>query len=612
MSVGFAHSFLTSILLYTESRRRGRNFQKWVWRGGVDDQAQLRLQVYDSTSFLRPGNSGSARMENKHKTAEFRERLDRTLSSPDLMNEESLRSLVKDQLLRSPFCGTEGDLVNVVQKRTTEVCRFLEMLRSASVTKRDASKVHGASHKDWKVKQDTDQLRMGLLMSVYVSRGSQLFIENGGRNTTFHLLRLSYHHVYKSPIGEDISLVRVKVPWPVSDREALLHYFQIEYFKEDLVFVLLTTIPNTEDIDVSTHGFSKDGIPEAKDIVRVDLVGGFVLQKVSSSKSYFRTIATMDVKLDFVPPSLINFIARQLIGNGYKLYNKAVGTVATSDEDYCQALESPMYVRIRDGLENSKKKSSVLSRVSYEEAAHLPGVNEVETLNSTSPVSDTTFVTEIVEEETEGTPSFKGNQIPSGSAANLITEQCDDSKEKTFISPEVKLALHILDKALAIVRKSGPYDNPNTGCLSSDLDHPIPETLAEVRNTSRDDPPSAVSYTDSHSNVFESRAGNPRDDCLDPASIQVNGGQQSPSQGDAFLSSRYRQEDASRISTHKKSVEGMGTARQPPFLESMSKVCDERSLNGNDTHEAASFAGGKPKKDGRRRKGICCFGMSLS
>lgn len=38
----------------------------------------------------------------------------------------------------------------------------------------------------------------------------------------------------------------------------------------------------------------------------------------------FRTIANLDVKIDFVPPSLINFIARQLIGNGHKLFQKVV------------------------------------------------------------------------------------------------------------------------------------------------------------------------------------------------------------------------------------------------------------------------------------------------
>jgi hypothetical protein len=35
---------------------------------------------------------------------------------------------------------------------------------------------------------------------------------------------------------------RVKVPWPVSDREALLHFFEIEYLKEDLVLVLVNTV----------------------------------------------------------------------------------------------------------------------------------------------------------------------------------------------------------------------------------------------------------------------------------------------------------------------------------------------------------------------------------
>lgn len=30
----------------------------------------------------------------------------------------------------------------------------------------------------------------------------------------------------------------------------------------------------------------------------------------------------MDIKLDFVPPSFINFISRQLVGAGFKLYKK--------------------------------------------------------------------------------------------------------------------------------------------------------------------------------------------------------------------------------------------------------------------------------------------------
>jgi len=37
-------------------------------------------------------------------------------------------------------------------------------------------------------------------------------------------------------------------------------------------------------------GFNNDAIPEANDVVRVDLVGGFALQKVTSERSYFRWV----------------------------------------------------------------------------------------------------------------------------------------------------------------------------------------------------------------------------------------------------------------------------------------------------------------------------------
>lgn len=39
---------------------------------------------------------------------QYRERLDKTLSSPDLTNEETLKTLVKNQLLHSLEDGTEG------------------------------------------------------------------------------------------------------------------------------------------------------------------------------------------------------------------------------------------------------------------------------------------------------------------------------------------------------------------------------------------------------------------------------------------------------------------------------------------------------------------------
>lgn len=47
-------------------------------------------------------------MEIKRKIVQYRERLDKTLSSPDLTNEETLKTLVKNQLLPTSEQETEG------------------------------------------------------------------------------------------------------------------------------------------------------------------------------------------------------------------------------------------------------------------------------------------------------------------------------------------------------------------------------------------------------------------------------------------------------------------------------------------------------------------------
>ncbi|XP_022634016.1 uncharacterized protein LOC111241249 [Vigna radiata var. radiata] len=163
-------------------------------------------------------------------------------------------------------------------------------------------------------------------------------------------------------IGEHISLVRMKVPWPLSTREAIVHYYLFEYFQDDLVVVLLNTVSESTSID----NFNMDATPEAKDAVRIDLLGGYAMQKVTSERSYFRIIGNLDIKLDFVPPTLINFISRQLIGSGFRLYQKVVysfqiylfhySMVVASmlgnhkDKDISKALEDPLYVRIREAL----------------------------------------------------------------------------------------------------------------------------------------------------------------------------------------------------------------------------------------------------------------------
>ncbi|XP_074281734.1 uncharacterized protein LOC141606473 isoform X2 [Silene latifolia] len=163
----------------------------------------------------------------------------------------------------------------------------------------------------------------------------------------------------KVMVGEEISLVRVKLSWPMSSREAILHYFEFEYLEDGLVVVLINTISDVDNIHVETHGFTNDGIPEIENTVRIDLVGGFALQRVTESRSYFRTIANMDIKLDFVPPSLINFISRQVIGSGFRFYQKTVASVSKGDEAFAKVLSGPLYSRIREALSSSTETKNL-------------------------------------------------------------------------------------------------------------------------------------------------------------------------------------------------------------------------------------------------------------
>ncbi|XP_027351642.1 uncharacterized protein LOC113862706 [Abrus precatorius] len=326
---------------------------------------------------------------------QYRERLDKTLASPDLTNDQILKTLVKSQLQRSSNVQTEGYKEEVVETRTTKLCNFLDMLRSASGDNGEGSTT---SHTDWKLKQDNEEFRVMYCEGPEGTPYHTLLVEGYVDGPLDVCLCLSWDTplykkwwpqfsipsfkvivadcLQKVQIGEQISLVRMKIPWPLSTREAIVHYYLFEYFQDDLVVVLLNTVAESNTID----GFNKDAIPEAKDAVRIDVVGGYVMQKVTSERSYFRIIANLDLKLDFVPPSLINFISRQLIGSGFRLYQKAVASIMGHDKDkeFSKALEDSLYVRIREALYNISGSKAMNGKELKQDASVVPAEEPIQ------------------------------------------------------------------------------------------------------------------------------------------------------------------------------------------------------------------------------------------
>ncbi|XP_010557988.1 PREDICTED: uncharacterized protein LOC104826799 isoform X2 [Tarenaya hassleriana] len=462
-------------------------------------------------------------MQKKGEISDYRTRLDKTLISPELTGVETLRNLIRKQLCLS--CPREDGECNgdILDKRTADVSNVLDKLRSASsVEDHGASRSsETSSYGDWKLKGDYEDCRVMYREGLQGSPFHTLLVEGYVDGPVEDCLCVSWESslykkwwpqslfpsfkvvrntcLQKVGIGEQICLVRMKVPWPMSDREAVVHYFLFEYFKDGLIIVLINTISDLESIGFSSKDFTENCIPEALNAVRIDVVGGFALQKVTPERSYFRTIAEMDIKFDLVPPSLINFISRQLVGNGFRLYKKAVDSVAKVDEDYSKALADPLYTRIRQALysvetceenepgsrefvdprdeivrqtEGDEQNGKFLTKSEPDEERR----NEMQDLpfsdvhgRENEPVHRRRGFSEIEEEECE--ESF---DLKDGSEAQI------NGKRRFCVSPEVKQALGTLERAITMVRKyRTDTQGQSTSSSSSFSDGELPPNMAE-------------------------------------------------------------------------------------------------------------------------------------
>ncbi|KAI3934046.1 hypothetical protein MKW92_002721 [Papaver armeniacum] len=423
-------------------------------------------------------------MGNKEKILEYRQRLDKTLASHDLSNEEAIKCRLKNELLHSSPSENQAYVENIVDKSGKEVLSCLDMLRSVG-------------DGDWKLKQDTDEYRVMYRQGPQGTPLHSLLVEGFVDGPMDVCVCLGwevglYHRWWPQFTFPTFKIIESKCV-----QKVVVHAFEVEFLEDDLLIFVVNSVTDTESVDRSTHGFTNEGIPEVKDIVRAELVGGFALQKVSSNRSYFRVILTMDMKLDFVPPSLINFLSRQIIGSGFDFLimpSQAVASVAKGDEDFGKALKDALYVRIREGLnhENRLKMNSEANALVVEKSGDkCHGKSETESLPADAPVSaksslcdhlvirrkqaavsisGQTSQHEIEDEEIEQHKKSEeaGNGIESfdQSSSRLTAKQISKEK-KVVISPEVEHAIGILNNVISMFRGSGINSQSSSGLGST-------------------------------------------------------------------------------------------------------------------------------------------------
>ncbi|KAL1549238.1 hypothetical protein AAHA92_17368 [Salvia divinorum] len=372
-------------------------------------------------------------MDGEGRISDYRSRLDKTLTSPVLTNEEMVHNLVKNQILQTTDSQSGEYTDCAIERRSNEVFKFLCELRSASTND---------SNNRWKVKQDTEELRVmyregpegtpfhTLLAEGYVdgpvdvclciSSDADLYKKWWPQITVPTFKVAASHRVQRVIDGEQTALVRMKLSWPLSGREVIVHYFTFEYFQDGLVVVILNSISDSETIDRSTHGFTRDGIPDTEGVVRMDLYGGFALKKITADRSFFRTIANLDIKLDFVPPAFINFVARQLVGSGFKLYKKQVASAKGSIEVQ-EALKDPLYTRVREAL--YKEDASLASPVFESTHTNLEQQNSESFQDNSSTKEENSF------DESTMDPKAMGAYARDNKVLNEIEEFKEKSSE---------------------------------------------------------------------------------------------------------------------------------------------------------------------------------------
>ncbi|KVH90547.1 hypothetical protein Ccrd_007419, partial [Cynara cardunculus var. scolymus] len=415
------------------------------------NQTIINTTVMGSLRLIQGNHMLDLQMEGKENISQYRDKLDKTLMSPDLSNVESLKILVGNQMSKSLQCEDQEYSDKLVQKRTKEVANFLSMLRSASGSAVEGSKVNEIPQGGWKIKHDNQDCRV--------------MYREGPAGTPFHTL-LAEGYV-DGPL--DVCLC---ISWEAGLYQKWWPQFNIPAFKV-LYSECVKKISESENIDKTTHGFTREGIPDVENVTRIDVVGGLALQKVSANRSYFRTIVNMDIKLDFVPPAIINFVSRQLVGSGFKLYKKEVASVSKGDADFSKALKEPFYGRIREALFTDDEVPNGFLKQDDVKIVHdagleqkdikiVDGALEQETAKIVQPKEPCSLegkeakyqrsVGEIEEiEETRSHEDDNSNEHPT----NKFINDCRVivGKKQVIVSPEVKQALGTLEKVISVFRE---------------------------------------------------------------------------------------------------------------------------------------------------------------
>ncbi|CAI7782122.1 unnamed protein product [Closterium sp. NIES-54] len=199
----------------------------------------------------------------------------------------------------------------------------------------------------------------------------------------FHMLESKF--VKRVAPGYELVHLRFKVPWPFATREILYVLFSVHDAATGFIATSLISYPDDPaTFDPGSYGFSNDGVPRVRSgEVRMSVKGGFASKDLGNGCCYFRGVATIDMKLNLIPPWAINFVSRQLAGSGYHLLYSEVESVAdgsNKEADKFRALlrSDPFYYSVGRAMRSHHAAAAAQGERAKQEQEQLQQQGEAE------------------------------------------------------------------------------------------------------------------------------------------------------------------------------------------------------------------------------------------
>lgn len=108
--------------------------------------------------------------------------------------------------------------------------------------------------------------------------------------------------------------IRLKLPWPFDDRDLVIVSRGVDLLKDGHVIIVGYSVHSWDDVEIP---------PVASGCTRLDVhLFGSLITPISKEKTSITAFSSFDLKMNTLPPTLLNFFSRHLAFYGFEIFQR--------------------------------------------------------------------------------------------------------------------------------------------------------------------------------------------------------------------------------------------------------------------------------------------------